>query len=93
MLHHFLQNERYNEEMLMLGEVKEIDDTTAYLVFKPHNGIGATVERRGQRVNVRLMRVDCYEPLIMWTHPDYIYWNLSEEEALRILINQFGNLK
>lgn len=89
MLHHFLQNDRYNEELLMLGEVEEVNDSTIYLIFKPHNGIGATVERRGKEINVRLMRIDCYEPLTMWTHPDCIYWNLSESEALKILINQF----
>lgn len=89
MLHRF-HEDRYNDQLPLLGDISEVNDTTFYLVYKPHNGIGATIEQCGKNYNLQLMHVDSYEPLTMWTHPDHQYWNLSEDEAWPILLHQFG---
>ena len=74
----------------MLGRIDEINDETFYIVFQPRNNRGAKVSTHDNVIDLSIMHVDGYEPLVMWTHPDKRYFNLTDKEALEILMNQFG---
>lgn len=82
---------KYMEKVSMLGEIQQINDETFFIIFQPHNKRGAKVTMHDGMVDLSVMRIDGYNPLVMWTHPNKRYCNLTEKEALEILMNQFGH--
>lgn len=86
----FKLNDKYIEKVSMLGNILEINDETFFLIFRPHNKRGAKVSIYYDGIELAMYRIDSYNPLIMWKHPNKRYFNLTEKEALQILMNQFG---
>lgn len=89
----FKFNNKYIEKVSMLGRIDEINDEAFNIIFQPHNNRGAKVSTHDNVIDVSITRIDDYTPLVMWTHPDKRYFNLTEKEALQILMNQFGEIE
>lgn len=86
-------NDKYIEKLSMLGKFLEINDESFFVIFQPHNNRGAKVSIYYDGIELSLYRIDGYNPLIMWRSPNKRYYNLTDDEALKILMDEFGEIE
>lgn len=86
----FKLKDKYIEKISMLGNILEMNDETFFIIFRPHNNRAAKVDVYYDGIEISIYRIDGYNPLIMWKSPNKRYYNLTEQEALKILMDEFG---
>lgn len=80
-------SKRFIEQLGMLGEINDVSEDKLYLVFKPPNNKAVKLFYKVNSLQLVSYYVEKYNPLVMWSDPRGRFENLTEKEALQIIIN------